>query len=121
MILSKTVQELAEYLDGVVRGDGSLVVNGLAPLEAATPDKVSFLANPKYAAKVADTRAGVILMAPGGEAYGHTVIELANPYLGFAKLLTLFYTQPHPALGVMPEAIIGTGVSLGEGETRPGR
>jgi UDP-3-O-[3-hydroxymyristoyl] glucosamine N-acyltransferase len=28
--------------------------------------------------------------------------------------LTLFYTQPHPALGVMPEAVIGTNVVLGE-------
>lgn len=115
MIQTKTLQELAEYLGGTVRGDAALVVNGLAPLETAGPDKVTFLANPKYAAKVAETKAGAVLMAPGGEAYGRNVIELANPYLGFAKLLTLFYTAPHPPLGVLPEAVVGTNVTLGEG------
>lgn len=115
MILTKTLQELADYLGGVVRGDGAVVVNGLAPLEAAGPDKVTFLANPKYASRVAETKAGAVLMAPGNEAYGRNVIELANPYLGFAKLLTLFYTQPHPALGVMAESVIGTSVVMGEG------
>lgn len=114
MIQTKTLQELADYLGGTVRGEASLVVNGLAPLEAAGPDKVTFLANPKYAAKVAETKAGAVLMAPGGEAYGRNVIELANPYLGFAKLLTLFYTVPHPPLGVLPEAVVGTNVTLGE-------
>ncbi len=114
-MLTKTLQELADYLGGVVRGDGLLKVNGLAPLEGAGPDKITFLANPKYASKVADTKAGCVLMVPGGESYGRNVIEIANPYLGFAKLLTLFYTNPHPALGVMPEAVIGTGVTLGEG------
>ncbi|QOX80632.1 UDP-3-O-(3-hydroxymyristoyl)glucosamine N-acyltransferase [Trichlorobacter lovleyi] len=115
MMLTKTLQELADHLGGTVRGDGTIKINGLAPLEGATPDKITFLANPKYAAKVAETRAGGVLMAPGGESYGRNVIELANPYLGFAKLLKLFYTQPHPALGVLPEAVIGTNVVLGEG------
>ena len=114
MHMTKTVQELADHLGGTVRGDGEVVINGLAPLEGAAPDKITFLANTKYAVKVAETKAGAVLMAPGGEAYGRNVIELANPYLGFAKLLTLFYTQPHPVLGVMPEAVIGTNVELGE-------
>lgn len=114
MTQSRTLQELAEYLGGVVLGDEGLRVNGLAPLEAAGADKITFLANPKYAAKVATTGAGAVLMAPGGERYGRNVIEVANPYLAFAKLLTLFYVQPHPPLGVMPEAVVGVGVNLGE-------
>jgi len=111
---SKTLKELAEYLGGTVRGDETCRVDGLAPLEAAGPAKITFLANPKYASKVADTGAGAVLMAPGGESYGRNTIEVANPYLAFAKLLTLFYVQPHPPQGVMPEACIGIGASLGE-------
>lgn len=111
---TKTLKELAEYLGGTVRGDETCRVNGLAPLEAAGADKVTFLANPKYASKVANTGAGAVLMAPGGESYGRNVIEVANPYLAFAKLLTLFYVQPHPPRGVLPEASVGIGVSLGE-------
>lgn len=115
MQITRTLQELADYLGGVIHGDGTATVNGLATLEAATADKVTFLANPKYAAMVATTKAGCVLMAPGNEAFGRNVIELANPYLGFAKLLTLFYTAAHPELGIMPGAIIGNNVSLGNG------
>lgn len=115
MLPSRTLNELAGYLGGNVLGDGNLAVNGLAPLENAGPDKITFLANPRYASKVAETGAGAVLMAPGGERYGRNVIEVANPYLGFAKLLTLFYTQPHPPLGVLAGTNIGTGVTLAEG------
>jgi len=109
----KTLKELAACVGGAVRGDESYLVSGLAPLETATPDKITFLANPKYAAKVAETRAGAVLMAPGGEAYGHNVIEVASPYLAFAKLLTLFYVQPQPVIGVSPQAHVGQNVALG--------
>ncbi|MBL0224320.1 MAG: UDP-3-O-(3-hydroxymyristoyl)glucosamine N-acyltransferase [Geobacteraceae bacterium] len=112
---SKTLKDLAEYLGGTVCGDETFRVNGLAPLESAGADKITFLANPKYAAKVADTGAGAVLMAPGGESFGRNIIEVSNPYLAFAKLLTLFYVHPHTPRGVMPEASVGIGVSLGEG------
>lgn len=114
MSLTRTIQELADYLGGSVRGDATCRVNGLAPLEAAGPDKVTFLANPKYASKVAETGAGAVLMVPGSESYGRTVIEVANPYLAFAKLLTLFYVQPRAPRGVLPEACVGTSVTLGD-------
>jgi len=115
MFASRTLKELAEYLGGRVVGDENITVNGLAPLESAGADKITFLANPKYANKVAETGAAAVLMAPGGEGYGRNIIEVANPYLGFAKLLTLFYTKAHPPLGVLPEATVGTQVTLGEG------
>lgn len=110
---SKTLKELAEYLGGTVRGDETCRVSGLAPLESAGPDSITFLANPKYAAKVADTGAGAVLMAPGGESYGRNVVEVANPYLGFAKLLTLFYVRKPAPRGVMDGASLGAHVTLG--------
>jgi UDP-3-O-[3-hydroxymyristoyl] glucosamine N-acyltransferase len=114
MHLTVTIKELADHLGGIVRGDETCRVNGLATLETAGPDKVTFLANPKYAAKVADTRAGAVLMVPGGESYGRNVIEVPDPYLSFARLLKLFYVHPDPPRGVLPEACIGINVSLGE-------
>ena len=115
MALTRTVTELAEYLGGIVRGDGETVISGLGTLETAGPGTLTFLANPRYAAKVAETAAGAVLMAPGGERYGRTAIEVANPYLGFAKLLTMFYTAPHEALGVLPSANIDESATVGEG------
>ncbi len=117
MQTTKTLKELAEYLGGTVRGDETLVVNGLAPLESAGADKITFLANPKYAAKVAETGAGAVLMAPGGEAFGRNLIEVANPYLAFAKLLNLFYVHKPAPRGVMEGASIGANLTLGSDVT----
>lgn len=117
MPVDKTLKELADYLGGVVRGDENCRINGLAPLESAGPDKITFLANPKYAAKVAETGAGAVLMAPGGESYGRNVIEVSSPYLGFAKLLTLFYVQAHPAMGLMTGSVIGANLKQGDNVT----
>lgn len=115
MAQARTVTELAEYLGGVVQGDEAVVIRGLGSLETAGPDALTFLANPKYASKVAETSAGAVLMAPGGERYGRTAIEVANPYLGFAKLLTLFYTTPHEPAGVSPAATVSESATIGEG------
>lgn len=115
MTLTRTVKELADYLGGVVQGDGDVLISGLGALETAGPDALTFLANPRYASKVAETSAGAVLMAPGGERYGRTAIEVANPYLGFAKLLTLFYTAPHEPKGVLPAAIVSETATIGEG------
>ena len=115
MTVTRTVTELAEYLGGVVQGNGEVVISGLGTLESAGPGALTFLANPRYASKVAETSAGAVLMAPGGERYGRTAIEVANPYLGFAKLLTLFYTAPHEAMGVLPAAIVSKTATIGEG------
>ena len=115
MAQTLTVSEIAQYLGGTVQGDGNIVISGLGTLETAGPAALTFVANPRYAARVADTSAGAVLMAPGGERYGRTAIEVANPYLGFAKLLTLFYTTPHEQLGVLPAAIISETATIGEG------
>ncbi len=115
MTQARTVAELAEYLGGAVQGDGSVRITGLGALETAGADALTFLANPKYASKVAETSAGAVLMAPGGERYGRTAIEVANPYLCFAKLLTLFYTTPHEPMGVLPAAIVSATATIGDG------
>jgi len=44
-----TVGEIAELLHGKVFGDESTVINGLAKIEEASPDELTFVANPKYA------------------------------------------------------------------------
>jgi UDP-3-O-[3-hydroxymyristoyl] glucosamine N-acyltransferase len=117
MSAKKTLKELAEYLGGIVRGDETCLISGLAPLESADCDKITFLANPKYVAKVAETGAGAVLMAPGGESYGRNVLEVSNPYLAFAKLLTLFYVRRPQPLGITDGAHVATEARLGENVT----
>jgi UDP-3-O-[3-hydroxymyristoyl] glucosamine N-acyltransferase len=112
--MGKTLQELADYLGGRVIGDPAAIVHGLGSLDDAVEGQVTFLANPKYAAKVADTKATAVILPPGADGFGRNVIETPNPYLAFAKVLTLFCVAPLKPQGVMEGAIVCKGVQLGQ-------
>ncbi len=111
--MEKSLKELAEYLDGAVIGDGETRIRGIASLDDAGEGFVTFLANPKYAAKVATTKASAVVLPPGADRHGRNAVEVKNPYLAFAKLLTLFHVSPPEAKGVMTGAFVGDKVSIG--------
>ncbi|KAB0665091.1 UDP-3-O-(3-hydroxymyristoyl)glucosamine N-acyltransferase [Oryzomonas japonica] len=112
--VSKTLQELAEYLGGQVKGDPAAVITGLGTLDNAVEGQITFLANPRYGAKVGTTRAAAIVMPPTAETFGRNAIVVDNPYLAFAKLLTLFTSRPRSAKGVMAGAFVGRDVVIGK-------
>ena len=51
-------------LGGELLGDPSLVVTGLAPLETATPEHLSFLSNPRYQQQLLASHAACVIVAP---------------------------------------------------------
>ena len=57
------LSELAARLGCRLVGDGAISITGVAGMEQAGSSQLTFLANPKYAHKVKDTRAGAILVA----------------------------------------------------------
>jgi len=115
--MKKSLQEIALYLGGRVSGDGDVLIGGLATLDDAGEGQLTFLANPKYAGKVATTQASAVLLPEGANPQGRNAIFHANPYLAFAKLLTLFYVAPAPSGGILPGAFVAEGVQVGAGGT----
>ena len=111
--MKKSLQEIAEHLGGTVEGDGSILIGGLATLDDAGEGQLTFLANPKYAAKVATTKASAVLLPVGANAHGRNAIFHPNPYLAFAKLLTLFYVAPYQPQGIMAGAFVAEGAKIG--------
>ncbi len=108
------LNEIAVSLGCELRGDPGIDIIGVAGMEHAGPGHLTFLANPKYAHKVKDTRAAAILVAK--EVTGLPIASLvsANPYLDFARALELFYQPPHPCPGIHPQACVSPSASIGE-------
>ncbi len=107
--------ELARRLDCRVHGDPEIEITGVAGMEQAGPDQLTFLANKKYAPKVKNTRAAAILLSePFKETHPVSVIS-ANPYHDFARALALFYQPPMPAAGIDPRAAIAASAVIQEG------
>ena len=101
------LSELAARLGCRLIGDGAISITGVAGMEQADSSQLTFLANPKYAHKVKDTRAGAILVAEPIPALPIPQLISTNPYLDFARALALFYQPPRPNLGRPPLGIGG--------------
>lgn len=105
--------QIAEALGGTLHGDGAIEISGVAGMEQANEGELTFLANPKYAPKVKNTRAAAILAS--GPIDGLATIVTKNPYLDFARALALFYQPPRPAPGIHPLASVAATAEIGEG------
>lgn len=102
-----TLGELAEQLGATLRGDAAQRVTGLATLQDAGPQQLSFLANAQYRKYLASTRAGAVLITPkDAEDYSGTALLVANPYLAYARISHLFETRPKAVGGIHPSAVV---------------
>ncbi|KIH75756.1 UDP-3-O-[3-hydroxymyristoyl] glucosamine N-acyltransferase [Geoalkalibacter ferrihydriticus] len=115
------LKELAELVGAQLVGDETLEISRVAPIEQAGPGELCFLANPRYAAKLADCRASAVIVAPGVESPGHSLLISANPYLAFARILAHLQPPPQVERRVMegawvdPSAQVGGAVSIHPG------
>jgi len=98
-------------LGGELHGDATLIVTGLASLEAATPQHLSFLSNPRYQQQLLASRAACVIVAPQmleAALQRGSCIVTEQPYLYFAKLTQLWKRgrDPHPEACVHPSAVV---------------
>ena len=106
------LSELAAALDCRLEGDGEIEISGVMGMERAGAGQLTFLANPKYATKLKNTRASAVLAAQ--TVPGIATLISANPYHDFARALEFFYQPPRPAPGIHPMAAIATTAKIGE-------
>lgn len=82
---------------------------GVAPLQSAQPDEVSFLDNRRYAAALEQTMAGAVIVHPQMQSRvpcGTIAIVTTSPYEGWARVATLFHPAPPPRPGIHRTALV---------------
>jgi UDP-3-O-[3-hydroxymyristoyl] glucosamine N-acyltransferase len=112
-----TAAAIAGLVSGELIGDGSVSVNGVAPLDRADASHLSILSSAKYAAMLASTNAGVVLVDPEFRDVpsGHgTRIIVKQPLEKLLSLLPRLYPESPSSPGVASTARIGKGATLGE-------
>lgn len=83
--------------------------SGVAPLQSAGPDDVSFLDNRRYAAALEQTMAGAVIVHPQMQSRvpsGTVAIVTASAYEGWARVAALFHPVPPARPGIHPTALI---------------
>jgi UDP-3-O-[3-hydroxymyristoyl] glucosamine N-acyltransferase len=115
---------IVEALGGELCGDPARPIEGLAPLDSATPTQLSFLSNPKYAQQLSACRAGCVIVGPAQRAAALArgdCIVAEQPYLYFARVTQLWKRKLgadagpaiHPSAVVDPDAVIDPTARIG--------
>jgi UDP-3-O-[3-hydroxymyristoyl] glucosamine N-acyltransferase len=106
--------ELARLLDAELRGEADAEMTGVAGIEEAGPEHVTFVANPKYASLAKTTRAGAVLVAPDFPEISTATLRTPNPYLAFARVIQVFYREPVYAPGIHSTAMVHPTARIGK-------
>jgi len=112
--MEKTLGELAALVGGELRGPADLVIRGLAPVDQATGEDITFIAHPRFARLGETSQAAAVIVSPQWANLDKPLIVVDHPYLAYARVAALF-DRPRPRWsGVSPLAYLSEGVAMGE-------
>jgi UDP-3-O-[3-hydroxymyristoyl] glucosamine N-acyltransferase len=89
----------------------------VAGIENAGPGDLTFVANPKYQAQLATTRASAVIVSTTSDVpeIAAAVLRCDNPYLAFARVVGILAEHAPPFPGVDRLSSIGAFVTIGAG------
>ena len=106
-VVASTARGVADELE--------LLLEGVAPLQTAGSNEVSFLDNRRYASALDRTSAGAVIVHPDMAARvpaGTVAIRTTEPYAAWARVAALFYPVPPVSPGIHPSAIVAEGARV---------
>lgn len=106
-VVTRTAGGIADELE--------LLLEGVAPLQSAGPNEVSFMDNRRYASALDQTSAGAVIVHPDMAARvptGTVAILTTEPYAAWARVAALFYPVPSFSPGIHPSAIVAEGAHV---------
>lgn len=112
--MSVSLAEIAKKVGGEVRGDGSLLVETLSPIDDIAPHSLVFADGENHLKMAEQSDASAILVGLNTESDKKPVIQVKAPLQAFIKLLNYFYPPKIKTAKIHPTAIIGENVTLGK-------
>jgi UDP-3-O-[3-hydroxymyristoyl] glucosamine N-acyltransferase len=108
MKLSDIAQRLGARLEG-----NDAEITGVAGIEEAAAGQITFVANPRYAAAARTTKASAVIVTNEFPAITAASLRCDNPYLAFARAISLFYHPPRRPAGVHSTAVVHPSARVG--------
>lgn len=112
----KKLKELAELVRGEYLGDGEIEIRGVGSIQEAKEGEITFLANPRFSSLICTTGASAVIVHREIIEAPRPLLRVSNPYLAFAKILTLYAEDKikRPSPGIHSTCILGKDVKLGK-------
>ncbi len=107
--------EIAERVNGELRGDGGITITGVGDVREAGPGQIAYVDGAKVMDLCEGCKASAIIVPPEVEIEDRPFIITEDPRLAFSKILELFTPDRRPEPGIHPTAVLGSNVGIGEG------
>jgi UDP-3-O-[3-hydroxymyristoyl] glucosamine N-acyltransferase len=101
-----TLGELAAALRVTLEGDPGRRVTGVASLETAGPEHISFMIDARYRAAAEASQAGALLVAEDVTGLRAPLLRSQAPQQALITLLTLFHPPSPAPPGIDPSAVV---------------
>jgi UDP-3-O-[3-hydroxymyristoyl] glucosamine N-acyltransferase len=101
-----SVTELAAHVNGTVIGEGSVLINRVASLEAAGAGEIAFIDDEKLFTTAPASHASCLIVPPGARINSPCRLEVAKPKLAFALIAELLHPRKQRDPLVHDSAII---------------
>ena len=106
--------DLAQQLDAELHGDGDIVITGVASMQSAQTDHITFMVNPKCREHLGLCQASAVVMTQDDLPFAKSAaLVVKNPYLTYARMAQILDTTPQPAQNIAPSAVIDATAKLG--------
>ncbi len=113
MAIAITLAELATSLDASLAGDGDAIIRGIAPLQEATSEQLSFLSSAKFEQHLSTTQAGALMLKQGSETdYEGNILWVSDPYASYAAASALFDPRPKRVTGIHASAVVSASAQV---------
>src|SRR5262245_1259162 len=99
-----TLGQLAQALGATLDGDPTRIVTGVAPLDRAGAQEISFLTDGRYLAAARGSRAGAFLADTAADGLPGPVLRCASPQQSLIDLRPLFHPPAAETGAVDPSA-----------------
>jgi UDP-3-O-[3-hydroxymyristoyl] glucosamine N-acyltransferase len=112
-----TADDIAEFLNGKVDGNGKVKVTNVSRIEEGKPGTLSFLANPKYEHYIYSTQSTIVLVNKDFEAEKEieaTLIRVDDAYQALAQLLEMYEQSKPQKTGIEEPSFVSKSSKLGE-------
>lgn len=113
--MAHKLAEIADFVQGRLIGDGSVVITGIASIQLAAPGDLVFVQDEKNLEAALQSRASAVIAGEfaAERKYPKPLLITNDPRLAFAQAARLVCPKPVRNPGVHPSAIVHAGAKLG--------
>jgi len=109
-----TIYKIAELVEGDIQGDGSIMIQGVAPFEHASSTDITFAGSSKFLKRIEETDAGAVIVPRDFQHPEKQLILVDNPPVAFAKVMETFHPRTNKPATIHPNVSIGENFSCGD-------